>query len=86
MKKYHTTKEGEKMLISDMTDKHLYNTIKYIERLIIEGFEFVTGNIHYKDADIEILYGEDVELLWDFDAYIREKNKRISFKENINRN
>jgi hypothetical protein len=28
--KYHTTKEGKRMLISDMTDEHLKNTIDFI--------------------------------------------------------
>ena len=52
----HTTKDGVKIRIEDMSDTHLLNTIRLIERRSTEGVTVMTGG------------GIDADDIW-FDTY-----------------
>lgn len=76
----HVTKDGQEIPVTKMTDSHLLNTIKYIERKAKEGMEVICGGSgsYAEDmwADVETLYGEDVFDRWDFEEYAKEAKRR----------
>lgn len=80
--KYHTTREGKKMLISDMSDEHLNRTIALWRRKADKGIKFIHGgggpdvdSIWY---DEYILYGQEaLNELYCFKDYMEEANKRF---------
>lgn len=74
MKKYHTTKDGKKMLISDMETSHLNAMIKFIERKAEDGLMLVSGSPG--DGDVEYLYGIDVMTYFRYMDYVQESRSR----------
>ena len=77
---YHKTKEGKKILISEMDDNHLLNTIALIKRMAKEGITFRSGSINfgYNDCyyDEEILFGKDAKEHLNYKRYKQEAKKR----------
>lgn len=77
----HTTKDGKKIKLRDMTDSHLAATIRLFERRAKEG---VTVRMGGGSCAEDIWYDEDT--LYDDEAleqlgysdYIKERNRRIS--------
>lgn len=74
----HTTKDGRKILISDMDDGHLLNTIKWIERHAKEGFYVNDGCGSHKDYYYDETYYQGEEALehLNYSFYVKEANKR----------
>ena len=77
MEYYHKTRNGEFILLSEMTDNHLLNTIKMMQRIAKEGKIII-----YKNNDIWDNYEEEIydseEMLncMRYDLYINEAEKR----------
>jgi hypothetical protein len=84
MNKEHTTRDGTKMLISEMSDSHLRNTIKLLERVAKQGVEVVTESGGFDLEDIwfitEIRYGQDVLDLLNYAAYMAEADRRATLE------
>lgn len=75
----HCTRDGSEMPISEMTDQHLFNTIKYMERLSQEGITIQKGNgLSPEDMyyDEETVIGEEALGLLGHHHYIREAKRR----------
>lgn len=65
MKKIWVTKTGEEIEISKMTETHLINSIKMIERYAKNGLNYVVNlgyapDNDYVEYDTGTLYGDDV--------------------------
>lgn len=76
----HITKDGGEMLISEMDDGHLLNTIKWIERRAKEG---VQRNVGFYDPfgaenyyDSYMLSFEEALEFLNYSSYVEEANKR----------
>lgn len=80
MKKYHETADGKFIAVKDLTDDHLMNIIKMIERKANEGVTIIRGGGHGDHeemwADIEELYGEEVLEHFDHVKYKKEQDRR----------
>lgn len=76
----HITRDGTAMLISDMDDGHLLNTIKWLERRAKEGvksevgFYDPCGTDHYYDENT--YYGEEALEFLNYSFYVEEAYKR----------
>ena len=57
VKQFHVTKDGRKMLIAEMDDNHLENTIKYVLRQIAMAKALLDGNIKQSKFD-NAIYGK----------------------------
>jgi hypothetical protein len=74
----HITRDGTAMLISDMDDGHLLNTIKWIERSAKEGFYVNCGfscgdSCYYDDYYYQ---GEEALEHLNYSFYVVEAYKR----------
>jgi len=74
----HTTKDGAKIRIKDMSDTHLLNTIRWIERRSTEGVTVMTGGIASDDIwfDTYTATGECALEKLNYAAYKKEAAKR----------
>lgn len=78
---YHTTRDGERVLISDMTDEHLKNTISLLRKKAKAGVKIVYTSGDLSDADSlyydeYFIYGQKVLKHFNYKAYIKEAKKR----------
>lgn len=73
---YHITKNGSKILLKDMTDKHLVNTINRIKRLAEEGVVLESGSLSFVYDDFsydrEVYYDEEAEDTLELNEYLLE--------------
>lgn len=80
----HVTRDGEIIPLRDITDSHLVNIIKYIERKAEEGICVVSRcyGVDMMDMDFydEVLYGQDALKRMNYDAYINELKRRRQLK------
>lgn len=87
MIKYHQTADGTYIPIKDLTDIHLSNIIKMIERKAKEGMTVGTGGGHgdYEEmwADFEDIEGEDVLDHLNYDVYKKEQRRRSKQKKDV---
>jgi hypothetical protein len=78
----HTTRDGRKMSLHDMTDRHLSNTIAHIERKAKRGVKLQRGGgdaISGTDGywyDEEVVYGDEALKSLGYQHYIAEKSRR----------
>lgn len=76
----HVTRDGEIIPLRDLTDSHLVNIIKHIERKAKEDLYIVSGHygVDMMDMDFneEVLYGQNALKAMNYDAYINELNRR----------
>jgi hypothetical protein len=82
--KYWTMNNGGKIKISEMSDTHLINSVKMIERLAKEGLKIYGGQYYGEGEDDfweDEIYGKDV--YDEFPAYKslwkEVKNRKLSF-------
>lgn len=80
--KYHTTKDGKKILIKDLKDNHLHNIIKWIEKKSRDGvlIEEVIGDLDGFYYDRYFLYGDDVKEELNYGVYVNELKNRGGIK------
>lgn len=79
MSMWHVTKDGERLLISDMEDDHLINTLRMFERWAEEGLVISLGGTDlYGDPcyDEEVLKGEEALEFLDYSEYVAEATRR----------
>lgn len=82
MSSYWKTKDGEEILISNMTTSHLENSIKYVERVAKNGLQLFirmesdTDSYYTWLEPSEILFGEDVLNRFNYKELCEEMNKR----------
>lgn len=74
----HTTKDGREMSIAGMDDKHLLNTIKWIESRAKEGFyvKYSCGSNKYYYYDEYHYQGKEALEHLNYSSYVEEANKR----------
>ena len=75
MEHMHTLRDGTKVSLRKMTDEHLRNTIRWIERKAREGTTIATGN-GPDDADFDHLYGGEVLDHFGYEHYVKEFQRR----------
>lgn len=77
--KYHTTKNGEKILISDMDNNHLINTMNMLKKIAEEGLDVGYGGGNTWDDfwyNEETVTGEEALDYLNFRFYKEELDKR----------
>lgn len=76
----HITRDGKIIPLKDITDSHLINIIKHIERKAKEGLCVVSGcygvDMMDMDYDEEYLTGDRALKAMDYHAYVNELNRR----------
>ena len=87
--KVHITKDGKKIKLCDMTDSHLAATISLFERLAKEGVTVRIGGGGSCAEDMwydeYTLYGEEALERLGYANYVKERDRRITNRQNIRR-
>lgn len=79
--KFHTTKDGRKIKLSDLETSHLENIIKWIERKSKEGLTVMYGGGSTAEDmwyDEKTYYGEEAKRKLNFLDYKSELERRRS--------
>jgi len=71
------TKTGDEIEYKNLSDSHLLNILKYIERIAIEGREIVVsygygGDDNYQTGDVAMIYGDKVLESFNYQALKEE--------------
>ena len=79
----HVTREGVAIELQDMSDAHLWNTIKWIDRRSLEGVDVVTGAAGCDGCDVDVttLYGDRAREHLGYSFYLQERNRRMEAKQ-----
>lgn len=87
--KYHKTKDGKKIKLSDLETSHLENIIKWIERKSVDGLTVIYsgGGFDAEDMwlDEETFFGEKAKKELNFYDYVLELNRRNNNSQFANR-
>jgi hypothetical protein len=80
MENTHTTKDGKQMLISEMSDEHLFNTLK---RIVLQSKQGVLVELEFneeqgKEFGFETYYGKKALDLLNYESYAKEMYSRIN--------
>lgn len=81
-----TTKKGKEIEIKHMTDTHLANAIRFIERKIdsYPGYQTYVGNSEYAEDAVEAENRANEEHLYDLQFYLKEmkaeQRRRVRFE------
>jgi len=85
--KKHKTKDGTVIPISEMTDSHLENTIRFIERRAREGILVEYGGLDGGDGqpwyDTGFLQGEVALRVLGYYDYVEERDRRSRHPDNM---
>ena len=75
---YHTTRNGQRIKISDMSNSHLINTVRMIARNAKGGREVVSGISDAWGTDADVEYYSEQELLNQLakSEYVKELTRR----------
>lgn len=79
--KFHKTKDGKKIKLTDLETSHLENIIKWIERKAKEGLTVRMGGGSCAEDmwyDEETYYGEEAKRQLNFLDYKAELERRVS--------
>ena len=80
--KFHKTKDGKKILLSDLELSHLENIIKWIEKKAIDGLTIRHGGSGNCAEDMwydeDTLYGKKAKKEMNYKDYISELERRRS--------
>lgn len=80
MKTHHTTKDGQRIPLSELSTDHLINIIKLIEKKADEGFAVLNGHCGHSAedtwADQDFYYDDTAKQYFGYDSYVNELNKR----------
>lgn len=77
--KTHTTRDGTAIRLTEMSDQHLDNTIRFYEQRAEEGILIRTGGGFDVDDiwyDEYTIYGKEALEYLDYDDYVRERERR----------
>lgn len=79
----HVTREGLAIALRDMSDAHLWNTIRWIERRSLEGVDVLIGASGCVDCvvDVTTLYGDRAREHLGYSFYLQERNRRMGAKQ-----
>jgi len=80
--KFHKTKDGKKMLLSDLELSHLENIIKWIEKKAVDGLTIRYGGSGNCNEDMwydeDILFGKKAKKELNYKYYKEEQKKRLN--------
>lgn len=76
----HITRDGKIIPLKDITDSHLINIIRHIERKAKEGLCVVSAcyGVDMMDMDFneEVVYGENALKRMNYEVYVNELKRR----------
>jgi len=78
MKEKHITRDGTEMDISEMSDSHLINTIKLIEKKAKEGVTIEYGSLDDPYYDRDLVFGHAALMALRYCSYVSELVKRFA--------
>jgi hypothetical protein len=79
----HITKSGATILISEMSDEHLFNTLK---RIVLQSKQGVLVELEFdeeqdKEFGFDTYYGKKALDLLNYESYAKEMYNRINKRE-----
>jgi hypothetical protein len=79
----HTTKDGRKIRLDEMSNRHLDNTIAMLKRISEAGLVVGYGGGHDTDEmwyEEDTLYGVDALRMLHYEEYLSERNLRQTLR------
>ena len=72
------TAKGEKIAIKDLTNSHLLNIKRFIERLADKGVPIISGfsDCFGTEGDVDFIYEEDVKEYLNYNEICKEIKRR----------
>lgn len=86
MKYLHKTRNGQLIPLEELSDIHLSNIIRFIEKKAEEGITIQCGSFGMGkdfDYDMETIYGKDVKKLMNYKHYRKELKRRNNLPNNV---
>lgn len=76
MSKYWQTANGEIIAYEKLTNSHLLNILRYIERTAEEGLKQVYAGADDYEGDVDYLYGDEAKDVMDYEGITQEAKNR----------